>query len=482
MAATSSSRISKAWFQFLLPLDLPDPVEPEVERGQGSRGRTRRPVGTGFGLLSAICPPELVDRVLDTCGRRERRVRLLPARRVVYLLLVMCLHPELGFQRLLNHVAPAAPEGWSIPNKTSFIRARRRLGAGVMRELFDNLAKPLAGERDAGCWWRGRRLVAIDGSTLNLANSEENRRHFGGPEGSGHGRQGSPQARLTALIECGTHALIDVMFGPYTDSEQKLVSHLLNSVMPDMLVLADRNFLGTKLWRLFVEERHADVVWRAPANMAKKVRRRLEDGSYLAVVRGGGPQPEQITVRIIEYTIAGSPTVYRLATNMLDPGLAPAQELAGLYAERWEIEGCYGEFKITQCGLDRLRSLRSESVEGVEQEFWANCVVYQLSRELAHRSAAMTPDRDCHRISFSLVQDVLRRGVRQTFASARWAGSLLVRAACELAAPRTLLTRRNRSYPRVLNCGTLRYPVRKPNLYPYYDRRVPRRPVPVISA
>ena len=102
-----------------------------------------------------------------------------------------------------------------------------------------------------------------------------------------------------------------------------------------MLVLADRNFLGTKLWQRFVEERQADVVWRVPAHIAKKVQERLGTEATWPWWSESSRKPNPITVRVIEYTIAGSSTVYRLATNLLDPNLAPAQELAGLYGERW---------------------------------------------------------------------------------------------------------------------------------------------------
>lgn len=480
--ATSSSRISKSWFQDLLPLELPQVVE-GMERG-GPPAKAPRAAGVGFGLLSAICPPALVDRVLEECGRREHRVRLLPARLVVYVLRVMCLHPELGYQRLLHQVAAAVPEEWRIPNKSSFIRARRRLGGAVMERLFRELAGPLAEGREVGCWWRGRRVMAIDGSTLSLAESEENEAYFEGQVAKGDVRQGPPRARVVALIECGTRALVDIAFGRYDDSEQDLAVRLLSSVTPDMLVLADRNFLGTKLWQRFVEERQADVVWRVPAHIAKKVQERLGDGSYLALVGASrSRKPNPITVRVIEYTIAGSSTVYRLATNLLDPNLAPAQELAGLYGERWEIEGCYEELKITQCGLRRLHSLRSGSVEGVRQEFWANCVLYQLSRDLAHRGAAMTPERDCERISFSLVQDVLRRGTQQVWVTTRQLGTLITRATGELVIPHALLTRRDRSYPRVLKVRRLlRYPLRKPERFPYRDAALARRPQPLILA
>ena len=126
--------------------------------------------------------------------------------------------------------------------------------------------------------------MAIDGSTLSLAESEENEAYFEGQVAKGDVRQGPPRARVVALIECGTRALVDIAFGRYDDSEQDLAVRLLSSVTPDMLVLADRNFLGTKLWQRFVEERQADVVWRVPAHIAKKVQERLGDGSYLALV------------------------------------------------------------------------------------------------------------------------------------------------------------------------------------------------------
>ena len=122
-------------------------------------------------------------------------------------------------------------------------------------------------------------------------------------------------------------------------------------------------------------------------------------------------------------------------------------------------------------------------MEGVRQEFWANCVLYQLSRDLAHRGAAMTPERDCERISFSLVQDVLRRGTQQVWVTTRQLGTLITRATGELVIPHALLTRRDRSYPRVLKVRRLlRYPLRKPERFPYRDAALARRPQPLILA
>ena len=139
--------------------------------------------------------------------------------------------------------------------------------------------------------------MAIDGSTLSLAESEENEAYFEGQVAKGDVRQGPPRARVVALIECGTRALVDIAFGRYDDSEQDLAVRLLSSVTPDMLVLADA-FPGHQAWQRFVEERQADVVWRVPAHIAKKVQERLGDGSYLALV-GASRSRKPITVRVI---------------------------------------------------------------------------------------------------------------------------------------------------------------------------------------
>jgi hypothetical protein len=459
MPADVSSRIPPPpWFQHLLPIDLP-PAKVDVvsaEQPAPTQPATPSPREFGFGALSAICNAELVDRVLGECGRLERRCRLLPARLVVYALLLMCLHPALGYQKLMHHLAEAAPTPgrWPIPNKSSFARARVRLGTEVMERLFRALARPLADERAEGCWWRGRRVMAVDGSTGELADNPELEAAFGGPTTNKGRRTGPPQARVVGLVECGTRALVDVAIGRFRDGESRLAVLLVRSITSGMLLLADRNFPSVRLWRLFTKA-GADLLWRAKEPVANRVVSRLDDGSYLAKF-GDGKQA--LTVRVIEYTLPGSTTIYRLLTSLLDPAMAPAHELAALYAERWEIEICYGELKVVQWAL---RALRSLTPDGVHQEFWAHCTLYQVSRQLVYQAAMETPDRDCDRISFSAVQDALRRGARlATGLTVRRVAAALRAAIRELTAARALLKRRDRVCPRVTRHKQPRHPSR----------------------
>lgn len=477
MLAEVSSHIAPSWFQHLLPMELP-PAQAEAvapEARPPTNAATGSPREFGFGVLSAICSPELIDRVLSEGSQQEQRCRLLPARLTVYALLLMCLQPRLGYQKLMHHLAEAGPVCgfWPIPNKSSFARARVRLGWQVTEKLFRALARPLADQQAQGCFWRGQRVMAIDGSTIELADSPGLEAAFGGPTSKQGQRSGSPQARVVGLVECGTRALVDAAIGRYRDAESQLVTQLLRSIVPGMLLLADRNFPSIRLWKLFTKA-GADLVWRAKGPIAKQVIRQLPDGSYLAKF---GNRKQALTVRVIEYTLPGSMTIYRLLTNLLDPTMAPAQELARLYAERWEIELCYGEFKAVQCAL---RPLRSKTAEGVYQEFWAHCLLYQVSRQLAYQAAMETADRDCDRISFSAVQDALRRSARlATGLTLRRLSAAIRQALSELTRVRALLTRRDRVCPRVTRHKQPRYPSRARYAGPTATIQ-PRRPEALV--
>jgi Insertion element 4 transposase N-terminal len=214
MLADLSSRIRRtAGFQYLLPFELPPVQVPEpgltgeLDR-RPSRGRTE----FAWGLVSAVCPPQLVDRIIDDCGRREQRHRLLPARLVVYALLLRCWYHHLAYQRVLRLVQHSAlsPRRWQVPCASAFLLARDRLGPEVMKRLFLALAGPLGEPAAEGCWWRGRRLMALDGTTVEVAPTDDFELTFSGPAVEGSGRKGRPQLRLTALIECGTRSITDL--------------------------------------------------------------------------------------------------------------------------------------------------------------------------------------------------------------------------------------------------------------------------------
>lgn len=456
MLVAPSSR-KRSCFQQLLPVDLPTAVSCPEPRPVPAVARRRLgdPRQFSFGLLTALCPPALVDQVLAEQGRQERRCRLLPARLMVYALLLMCICADLSYAKLVHHLGglSGVGRGWAIPDKSAFARARQRLGWEVMEGLFRALAQPLADvTRDQWCVWRGRRVVALDGTTLELTRNEELERAFGGQRDHarrGGGRIGPPRARLVTLIECGTRALLDVAFGPYDTGENSL-ARLLRAVSPGMLVLADRGFPSKQLWEAYLKA-GADLLWRVKGDLARRHLYTLSDGSYLVRFGRGGA----LTVRVIEYRLLGSREVYRLLTNLLEPGSANALELARLYSERWESETMTREIKIGQC---EAGALRSQTELGVRQEVWSTCVLHLLSRKLAHQAAAQVPDRDPDRISFSLTQDAIRRSVgRLLLISSHALNQALQAAAAELSALRNLVIRRSRSCPRILYRQTSRY-------------------------
>jgi len=310
--------------------------------------------------------------------------------------------------------------------------------------------------------------MAIDGTTLKLANREQLWETFGGQMVE-EKRQGPPLLRTVALVEVGTRALVDAEMASYATSEQELAERLVRSIQPGMLVLGDRYYPGVRLYRRYVGA-GADVLWRLKSDVAVRNRQDLADGSHLATIGSG---KKAVQVRVIEYTLPGSNEHYRLLTNMLDPDQASAAELAALYAERWEIEIGYREIKAHQCAGKALRSL---TPDGVRQEFWANLASHGISRRLIHQAAMTTADRDPDRVSFSLAQDQILSSASQPTGLGAARLAAVVRDAVQvLARQRELLTRRDRSCPRVVRYHGRRYRSRATHQGPLSIRQ-PRRP------
>ena len=209
------------------------------------------------GALTQTYPPGLVDRVLAESGRRERRHRLLPARMVVYYLLAMCLFADIAYLEVLRllvealrrpgRVVGASPR---LPVKSALIQARARLGPEPLEVLFEQTARPLATPATQGAWYRGWRLMAIDGTCLDVADTPANQAWFGRPRsGRGEGGGAFPKVRVVGLVECGAHAIIGATMGPYAKGETSLARDVLGTLDEGMLVLADQLFVGAALWR-----------------------------------------------------------------------------------------------------------------------------------------------------------------------------------------------------------------------------------------
>ena len=355
-----------------------------------------------------------MDRVVATTDTREIRRRLLPARFVVYFVLALWLFRgrNCGYGQvviklvdglyhrrrardLLDGVVPD-PDGWVAagagrrwrqPNISSLSRARGRLGADPMHMLFDEVAGPVGADGAAGVFCRGLRVVSMDGSSTDLPDTPVNAKHFGRP--SNGTREGAfPQVRWLAAAESGTGALIGATFGAYTVGEQTLAKDLLPAFGPDMMVLADRNFLSHTLAR-DVLATGAHILWRASASFTLTPTGVLADGTYLARLTprrtADGPA---IIVRVIEYTVHttgpdGAETfseVFALVTDLLDIEAYPVLDLACAYPMRWECETVIGHHK-TDMGAG-MAVLRSKDPEGVAQEMWALFAVYQAIHTL----------------------------------------------------------------------------------------------------
>lgn len=371
------------------------------------------------GVLTRAFPPELVDEVVAQCGRVEQRHRLLPARVVVYFVLAMCLFSGQGYEevaRLLTHGLERArrwDRAWRVPTTAAIGRARLRLGPEPLKELFARVCRPVATPQTAGAWYRGRRLVAVDGTTFDLPDTEANAAFFGRPgSGRGQGRSAYPQARVAVLVECGTHAVFAAATGPLTIHERSLGARLFSALQPGMLLLADRGFTGFELWR-DAAATGADLLWRVRKNVVLPVVATFDDGSYLSEIVSDSDRrrrADPIPVRVIEYTLttAADATVYRLITTLCDPTAAPATELAALYAQRWEIETTLDEIKTHQGGPGLV--LRSQHPAGAEQEIYGILLVHHALRDLMHH-AAHDAGCDPDRLSFTRTLRVVRRHV-----------------------------------------------------------------------
>ncbi|MGW9130060.1 IS4 family transposase [Streptomyces sp. NPDC055681] len=378
---------------------------------------------SGLGLLTWVYPPGLVDRVVAACGRSEQRKRLLPARLVVYFVLGLALFSPAPYLEVMRHLV-AGLRGlgllgkWHVPAKSSLFRARQRLGFEPLQVLFAATAKPMANESTPGAFWRGLRLLAVDGTCWDVADTEANQAAFGRP-GNGRGTRRSTfvQVRMAALVEVGSHAVLDAELAGCRTGEVSLVGRLPRSCDAGQLVLADRGFLGVPLWRAFTAT-GADLLWRVPANRVLPVRKLLRDGSWLSDIHAGTDPAKRdpVQVRVLAYQLkdtvsAAAPDDYRLVTTLLDPRRYPARQLAALYRERWETESVFAEIKTCQRGAKVV--LSSKTPDGVLQQIWAHLLVHHALRELMLRTAA-TRQLDPDRISFTETLRSARRSVTVT--------------------------------------------------------------------
>ena len=369
-----------------------------------------------LGVIARAFPPDRVRQVLAETGKASERERDLPAQVMVYYAIAMALYMGSSTREVLRCLLEGLRWLWGadavkVAGKSGISQARSRLGEMPLRRLYEQVVQPVATRATKGAWYRTWRLVSLDGSSLDVADTAENGEAFGYP-GASRGESAFPQLRFVALVENGTHVLFGAKLGGTADGEMTLAHDVVPALRPGMLCLADRYFFGYALWRKAAAT-GADLLWRVKCNLRLPRVTVLGDGSYLSVIYPSEKDRRHSTngvrVRVVEYRLEGvadAEPLYRLVTTILDPAQAPATDLAVLYHERWEIEGALAELKTHLRGARVV--LRSKTPDLVRQEFWGLLLAHFAVRGLMHE-AALRADEDPDRLSFLHAVRVVRR-------------------------------------------------------------------------
>ena len=409
-----------------------------------------------LGELTQLIPFEMVDAALAATAVVRSRVRELPSRVVVYLLLAAALFEGQGYgqvwTRLCAGLGDAAPKP---PSREALWQARARVGTPPLRWLFDLLRGPAP----TAARWRGMLVCAIDGTTMAVPDTPANTTRWP-KHGGNHGGSGYPLIRVVALVACGTRSIIDAVFGPTKTGETTHAWRLLPSLREGMLLLADRNFAAAKLFAaITATSAHTLIRCKSSSSGPKlPVLHRLPDGSWLS--RFGGIQVRVIHAQIAITTSTGRHTGdYRWITTLLDHQRFPAVELARLYHERWEIETCYLELKSTILGG---RVLRTRTPTRVEQEIYALLIVYQLLRT-AIADAALAAGVDPDRASFTIALNTARDQLIQAANIIADTVVDLIGAIGRQVLAQLMPERRVRVSPRIVKRAISKYQARGPN-------------------
>jgi hypothetical protein len=401
----------------------------------------------------------MVDAVLAETGTVQSRVRDLPSRVMVYLLLAGCLFADLGYGQVWQRLV-AGLEGLhlSSPTAAALTKARRRIGAKPLQALFDLLRGPAATTAAAGVRWHGLLVCAIDGTTMSVADTAANLDVFCKQAGH-HGGSGYPLLRLLALVACGTRTIIDAVFGPTSSGETTYAHRLLGSLQAGMIVLADRNFAAGKLIAA-IAATNAAVLVRCKQGRKLAVLARFPDGSYLSLLGGVGVRVVDAEITIA--TSAGRVTgVYRLATTLLDHRRYPAVELVRLYHQRWEIETAYLELKSSILGG---RVLRARTPTGIDQEIYALLACYQILRLAMADATDTQPAVDPDRASFTIALQTARDQLIQAAGVIEETVIDLIGMIGRQVLDNLLPDRRIRVAPRIVKRAISKYNARGPNI------------------
>jgi hypothetical protein len=377
-----------------------------------------------LGVLTTTFPLATIQEILRQSGRASVRQRDLPAHVVVYYVIALALFMQSSYREVLRCLLEGicwlrGPDAdMKVTGKSGISQARTRVGWEPLQQLHDAVVKPVAVAQTRGAWYKGWRVVSLDGSTLDVADEPANAQAFARPFAS-RGTSAFPQIRFVSVVENGTHVLFGTQMGGYRTSEVRLATGVVGVLAPGMLCLADRLFYGFALWTQ-AHAGGADLLWRIKKHVRLPCDTRLPDGSYLSTIYPTQAAQRRrihgVPVRVVEYRLDGvadADPIYRLLTTVLDPDAAPADDLAALYHERWEIETALDELKTHLRGARIV--LRSKTPDLVKQEFYGVLLAHFAIRGLMHE-AALKEACDPDRLSFLHAVRVVRRKIA-TFGS-----------------------------------------------------------------
>ena len=423
-----------------------------------------------FARFQASIDPGWVLEALRATGTATLRRRRFPAEQVIWLVLGMALFRDMPILDVVSYLRLVLPDsGVGSIAASAVAQARARLGASPLRWLFERCAEVWAKASARRMAWRGLAVYGVDGTTVRVPDSAENRAAFGEQiAGGGRGVSGYPLVRIVTLMALRSHLLLAARLGPYRLSERKHARDLWPAVPDDSLVVVDRNFMYARdLVPLAAGGSNRHWLTRARKSNKWRVVRRLGPGDVLAEIlvnrdsrRQDPSLPERWPVRAIRYRRRGF-REQTLLTSLLDPVKYPRSEIVALYHERWELELGYDEVKTEM--LEREESIRSKSPTGVEQELWGLALAYNLVR-LEMERAAQLADVPPTRMSFAGCLRAIRFQL-QLFAaiSPGKMPKVLDRFHRELAATCVLPPRRSeRLYPRAVKLKMSNYPRKRP--------------------
>ena len=410
-----------------------------------------------------------IQASLARSGVASVRRRKLPVEQAVWLVIGLALSMDRPISDVVNHLDLALPDENGERQQVSLaavIKVRDLVGAQPMEDLFRTTAQHWALGSADRLRWRGLMVLGIDGTTMRVPDTGENRDEFGLP-GSSRRTAAYPQIRAVGLMVLRSHLLLDFEFSRFDAGEITQALPMVKRIPDDSLTIFDRGYIYFYLWRqISTEGKNRHWLCRARTNQKGVVVERFSRNDCIMefhfshVERQKHPDlPETFQARAVKYCRRGfRPGI--VLTSLLDPKKYPSSEIVALYHERWELELGFDEIKTHQ--LERLESIRSKSPERVKQEVWGIAIAYNLIRQEMEASAVsldLPPRRLSFLMSLRLIRDLFG------WAAIAKPGALpkmLIGLRRKLTALILPERRTKRSFPRHIKVKMSQYP-RNPN-------------------